>query len=70
VGVSVPETAEERTLEAFVKMEVACRLALESLSQLPSEKAALLRSHIESLCDLTERELQRLQPGFARKARD
>ena len=64
---SVPVTPEEKTLEALVKLEVACRLALESLPQLPSETKGAVRSHIEMLCNATERELQRLQPGFVRK---
>jgi hypothetical protein len=47
-------------------MEVACRLALESLSKLPNETEQALRRHIETLCEVTERELKRLQPAYTR----
>jgi hypothetical protein len=57
---------DEKTVEALVKMEVACRLALESLTKLPSETEQALRGHIETLCEVTERELKRLQPAYTR----
>jgi hypothetical protein len=57
---------DEKTLEALIKMEVACRLALESLSKLPNETEHALRRHIETLCEVTERELKRLQPAYTR----
>jgi hypothetical protein len=57
---------DEKTLEALIKMEVACRLALESLSKLPNETEQALRRHIETLCEVTERELKRLQPAYTR----
>jgi hypothetical protein len=57
---------DEKTLEALIKMEVACRLALESLSKLPKETEQALRRHIETLCEVTERELKRLQPAYTR----
>jgi hypothetical protein len=57
---------DEKTLEALIKMEVACRLALESLSMLPKETEQALRGHIETLCEVTERELKRLQPAYRR----
>lgn len=51
-------------LQALIKMEVACRLALESLPELPRETEAALREPIEVLCKVTERELERLRPGL------
>jgi hypothetical protein len=57
---------DEKTVEALIKMEVACRLALESLPKLPNETEQALRHHIETLCEVTERELKRLQPGYTR----
>jgi hypothetical protein len=57
---------DEKTVEAVIKMEVACRLALESLPKLPNETEQALRHHIETLCEVTERELKRLQPGYTR----
>jgi hypothetical protein len=47
-------------------MEVACRLALESLPKLPNETEQALRHHIETLCEVTERELKRLKPAYTR----
>ena len=59
------ERPSEDRLHALIKMEVACRLALESLPELPRETEDALREPIERLCNVTERELRRLQPGLA-----
>ncbi|MDX6370044.1 MAG: hypothetical protein QOG93_1546 [Gaiellaceae bacterium] len=53
----------ETRLEALIKLEVACRLALESLPKLPPETEDLLREPIQTLCEVTSRELERLKPG-------
>ena len=58
------EHLDESKLQALIKMEVACRLALESLPELPRETEEALRSPIETLCEVTERELKRLQPDL------
>jgi hypothetical protein len=58
----------ESKLQALIKMEVACRLALESLPELPPETEDALRKPIETLCEVTERELERLQSGLATRA--
>jgi hypothetical protein len=57
---------DEKTLDALIKMEVACRLALESLPKLPNETEQALRRHIETLCEVTEHELKRLQSTYTR----
>jgi hypothetical protein len=57
---------DESTVEALIKMEVACRLALESLAKLPNSTEQALRHHIERLCEVTERELKALQPTYRR----
>ena len=54
----------ETRLEALIKLEVACRLALESLPKLPAETEEALREPVEMLCELTGRELERLKPGL------
>jgi hypothetical protein len=59
-------TYDEEALDALIKLEVACRLALDSLPKLPNETEAALRDHIEKLCDVTDRELKRLQPTYTR----
>ena len=53
----------ETTLEALIRLEVACRLALESLPKLPAETQEALREPIETLCEVSGRELERLKPG-------
>jgi hypothetical protein len=55
---------DESRLQALIKMEVACRLALESLPELPRETEESLREPIDALCKITERELERLRPGL------
>ena len=58
------EAPTETRLEALIKLEVACRLALESLPKLPAETEEALREPVEMLCELTGRELERLKPGL------
>ena len=58
------EQLDEIRLEALIKMEVACRLALESLPVLPPETEKALREPIETLCEVTGRELERLRPAL------
>jgi hypothetical protein len=58
------EQLDETRLQALIKMEVACRLALESLPELPRETEDALREPIETLCKVTEGELERLRPGL------
>jgi hypothetical protein len=58
------EQFDEDRLQALIKMEVACRLALESLPDLPRETEEALREPINALCTITEREIERLRPGL------
>jgi hypothetical protein len=58
------EQFDESRLQALIKMEVACRLALESLPELPRETEQALRDPIDTLCKITEREIERLRPGL------
>ena len=58
------EQFDENRLQALIKMEVACRLALESLPELPPETEDALREPIDTLCKITEREIERLRPGL------
>jgi hypothetical protein len=58
------EQVDESRLEALIKLEVACRLALESLPRLPAETEQALREPIDTLCKVTEREIERLRPGL------
>jgi hypothetical protein len=53
----------ETRLDALIRLEVACQLALESLPKLPAETEEALREPIETLCEVSGRELERLKPG-------
>jgi hypothetical protein len=59
------ERPSEERLQALIKLEVACRLALESLPELPPETEATLRGPIQTLCEVTGRELEKHQPGLS-----
>ena len=59
------KSSSETHVQALVRMEVACQLALDSLPKLPPETGERLREPIESLCNVTRDELVRLDPSFA-----
>jgi hypothetical protein len=61
------EQPSESRVQALIKLEVACRLALESLPELPRETEEALREPIQTLCDITGRELESLQLGVIDK---
>jgi hypothetical protein len=61
------EESTETKLDALIRLEVACQLALESLPKLPPETEESLRDPIETLCDVTGRELERLKPGLVKR---
>jgi len=60
------QTRDEQVVEALIKLEVACRLALESMSRLPRDAETKLRGHVEALCDAVEDELRNRRPSFRR----
>jgi hypothetical protein len=51
-------------INALIHLEVACRLALEALPDLPDETAQALRDPVQTLCEITGRELDRMNPGW------
>jgi hypothetical protein len=53
-------------LEALVRLEAACQLAIDALPKLPAETARRLREPIRELCDITRQELIRIDPGLAK----
>jgi hypothetical protein len=53
-------------IEALVRLEAACQLAIEAMPQLPSETGKRLREPIRELCDITRQELIRIDPGLAK----
>jgi hypothetical protein len=61
------DAPNETRLDALIKLEVACRLALESLPELPRETGEVLREPIETLCQVTQREIERLKPGLVKR---
>lgn len=64
---AVDRAYDDQTLQALIKMEVACRIGLESLPQLPKESEDALREPIEALCRTTQRVVERLSPGYKRR---
>jgi hypothetical protein len=62
------EPPNDNKIQALIKLEVACQLALESLPELPPETGEALKEPIETLCTVTGRELERLQPGYMKRA--
>ena len=61
----VMAAATDPKLEALIRLEVACQLALDALPQLPDETSARLRDPIRELCDVTRQELIRIDPELA-----
>ena len=53
-------------LEALLRLEAACQLAIDALPGLPSETANRLREPIRDLCDVTRQELIRIDPNLAK----
>lgn len=62
----VADAQSDAALQALIKMQVACRLALESLPALPAQAEHALRDPVEVLCRVLERELRPLQAQFTR----
>jgi hypothetical protein len=53
-------------IEALVRLEVACQLAIDALPQLPTETSERLRKPIQELCHVTREELIRIDPDLAK----
>jgi hypothetical protein len=51
-------------VDALIRLEVACRLALEALPRLPDDTERALRQHVEVLCEITGKQLNQLHPGW------
>jgi hypothetical protein len=62
------EVPDETKLQALIRMEVACQLALESLPELPPETGERLREPIQALCQVTRDELTRIEPTFTARS--
>lgn len=58
----IAEEAQPKKIDALIKLEVACQLARDALRDAPAEEE--LREPIQALCDVTERELDRISPGW------
>jgi hypothetical protein len=56
--------AEQKQIQALIRLEVACQVALEALPELPDDTEQALRDHVQSLCDVTGAELDRINPGW------
>lgn len=59
-------TRDRGHIDALIRLEVACRLALAALPELPTATEEKLRDHVHTLCDLAGVELDQINPGLAR----
>jgi hypothetical protein len=57
---------EDPKIEALVRLEAACQLAIDALPKLPAETANRLREPIRELCDITRQEIIRINPELAK----
>jgi hypothetical protein len=67
VATRCPIAGDDRTtkkVDALIRLEVACRLAVEALPALPDETEQALRHHVQTLCDVTGAELDAIRPGW------
>ncbi len=58
-----PPTPNSRKIDALIRLEVACRLALDALPALADDTEQMLRDHVQALCDVSER-FDRIKPGW------
>ena len=54
----------ETQVEALIRLELACQLALAALPSLPTETEQTLLGPVQTLCQVTGRELDRVSPGW------
>jgi hypothetical protein len=59
-------SAADPDIEALVRLEAACQLAIDALPKLPTETAKRLRKPIQELCHVTREELIRINPDKAK----
>ena len=59
----------EPDLQALIRLEVACQVALSALPQLPEDTEQGLRKPIQELCDVTRTELRRIDPSYKSETR-
>lgn len=62
--------SDDPKVDALVRLQVACRLALEALPNLPEDTRQALREPIEALCAVTEKQLDELDPGWSHQETD
>jgi hypothetical protein len=53
-------------IEALVRLEAACQLAIDALPKLPRETTERLRKPVQELCHITREELIRINPDHAK----
>ena len=62
-GGDAHETHDQH-VEALTRLQLACQLALEALPGLPNETERVLRDHVQTLCEVSGKELDRINPGW------
>jgi hypothetical protein len=60
----IADESGQKAVEALIRLEVACRLAIDALADVPSATEHELREPIEAICQVTGRELDRIKPGW------
>lgn len=63
-GISLGIAEPGKQIQALIRLEVACQVALEALPELPDETEQALKDHVQALCDVTGAELDRVHPGW------
>jgi hypothetical protein len=51
-------------IDALIRLEVACRLALAALPELSDEIEQQLRTHVEAVCEVTGAALDEINPDW------
>jgi hypothetical protein len=60
----------DEAIDAIVRLEVACRLALDALPKLPEDTQQVLRRPLDELCRIAEQELERTGAKSSRSGSD
>jgi hypothetical protein len=56
--------SQKTHIQALIRLEVACHVALDALPELPDDTEQALRDHVQTLCEVAGAELDRIKPGW------
>ncbi len=63
----ITDLSDDPKVDALIRLQVACRLALDALPSLPEDTQGALREPVQKLCSVTEKQLDELRPGWSRE---